>query len=46
MVLFSLAFMSLGTYANQSSSVYLGETYGSSLPRLHDLLLDHVPYIP
>jgi hypothetical protein len=43
---FSLAFMTVGTWANQSSSVYLGETYGSSLPRLHDLLLDHVPYIP
>lgn len=42
----ALGFLWVGMYANQSASSYLGETYGSSLPRLRDLLLDRVPYLP
>ena len=35
-----------GGQVNEISSSYLGANYGSSLPRLNDLLLDRVPYYP
>lgn len=40
----AVLFLTVGILVNNNASSYLGAKYGSSLPKLHDLLLDRVPY--